>query len=281
METINLGGHSGCKIVLYEINDNEKFVRKISASKEYNKRLEVQCKKQQNFENEYIKTPKILNQGYNEDGLFYFDMEFIQGITLSKYIESIEISKIKDLVKRIVSCIRDEKIAKSTVNDEAFKKKINSLKEKLGDKNLIVKEAIDMLNQHSWTNFKKSYCHGDLTLENILIKNDQLYLIDFLDSFYDCYILDISTVLQDVELLWSYRYDSEININTILRLLAFRDILIDEIKSSDSCLYIEVYYALLLKIIRIFPYAKDDVTYNFLENKLRYIIDIIKKEEEK
>ena len=99
MEIIDLGGHSGCKILLYEINDNEKFVRKISSNKEYNKRLEIQAKKQKNFNNQYIKTPKVINQGYNEGGLFYFDMEFIQGVTLSKYIESVEISKVKELVK--------------------------------------------------------------------------------------------------------------------------------------------------------------------------------------
>ena len=136
-----------------------------------------------------------------------------------------------------------------------------------------------MLDKHSWTNFKMSECHGDLTLENIIIKNDQLYFIDFLDSFYNCWILDISTLLQDVELLWSYRYDDKININTILRLLVFRDILIDEIKINESGIYIEAYYALLLKIIRIFPYVKDDLTYNFLENKLKNVIEFIKKEE--
>ncbi len=279
MEVIDLGGHSGCKIMLYETSDNKRFVRKISSSVSYNKRLEIQAEKQKNFKNEYIKVPDIFDKGYTKEGLFYFDMEFIQGVTLSKYIESVEISKIKELVKKIINYIKNEKGADSETHDIIFKKKIESLNKKLKNKSFVINEALKILDKHSWKNFQKSFCHGDLTLENIIIKNDQLYLIDFLDSFYDCWILDISTLLQDVELLWSYRYEEKININTILRLLVFKDILIDEIKDTNKFLNLEVYYGLLLKIIRIFPYAKDNLTFCFLENKTKYVIDIIKKEE--
>ena len=276
MKIIDLGGHSGCKILLCETDDNKRFVRKISSNVDYNERLEIQAKKQENFKNEYIKTPHVFSKGYTEDGLFYFDMEFIQGVTLAKYIESIEISKIKELVINIINYIKTEKCVTSETNDVIFKNKIESVNKKLVNKSLIIDEALSILSKHSWNNFEKSICHGDLTLENIIIKNDQLYLIDFLDSFYDCWILDISTLLQDVELLWSYRYEENININTILRLLVFKDILIDEIKNADKFLYLEVYYALLLKIIRIFPYVKDDLTYSFLESKAKYVMDIIK-----
>ena len=279
MKIIDLGGHSGCKILLCETDDNKRFVRKISSNVNYNERLEIQAKKQEEFKNEYIKAPHVFSKGYTEDGLFYFDMEFIQGVTLSKYIESIEISKIKELVIKIINYIKTEKCVNSETDDIIFKNKIESLSKKLEKKSLIIDKALKVLDKHSWSNFEKSVCHGDLTLENIIIKNDQLYLIDFLDSFYDCWILDISTLLQDVELLWSYRYEEKININTILRLLVFKDILIDEIKNADKFLYLEVYYALLLKIIRIFPYIKDDLTYSFLESKTKYVIDIIKKEE--
>ena len=37
----NLGGHSGCQILLMEENDKS-FVRKISSNLTYNKRLEAQ-----------------------------------------------------------------------------------------------------------------------------------------------------------------------------------------------------------------------------------------------
>lgn len=89
----------------------------------------------------------------------------------------------------------------------------------------------------------------------------------FLDSFYDCWIMDISTLMQDVQTLWSYRFQEEININTLIRLIVFRDILMDKVKQISKDDEIEVYYALLLKLIRIFPYTQDEYTYEFLIKK--------------
>ena len=39
MSITNLGGHSGCKVLLCEEDDNGIFVRKISGDIDYNKRL--------------------------------------------------------------------------------------------------------------------------------------------------------------------------------------------------------------------------------------------------
>ena len=49
MSITNLGGHSGCKVLLCEEDDNGIFVRKISGDIDYNKRLEIQAKKQSEF----------------------------------------------------------------------------------------------------------------------------------------------------------------------------------------------------------------------------------------
>ena len=48
---------------------------------------------------------------------------------------------------------------------------------------------------------------------------------------------------------------------------------VQKISKKDS---IEVYYALLLKLIRIYPYTKDEWTYKFLNQKTNSIISIIK-----
>ena len=39
-----------------------------------------------NFEEILIQAPAIWKQGITEDGLFFFDMDYIQGITLAEYI---------------------------------------------------------------------------------------------------------------------------------------------------------------------------------------------------
>ena len=79
--------------------------------------------------------------------------------------------------------------------------------------------------------------------------------------------------------MWSYRHDEEAEINTKLRLLVFRDILMDTVKRVSPEDYLEVYYALLLKLIRIFPYTKDKETYDFLNDKTKSIINIIREME--
>lgn len=278
MHEIDLGGHSGCKIVLCEPDDNTIFVRKISGDDVYNDRLMAQAKKQKLYKNNKLKTPDIISEGYTEEGLYYFDMEYIQGITLAEYMKTIEIGKVRGLVQSIVNSIVASDDCNGTCDESIFIKKIDSLIQQLAaQNNKIVNEALQMLKNHSWHCFKTSICHGDLTLENIIVKDNQLYFIDFLDSFYNCWIMDISTLLQDVQTLWSYRMDDEISINTVLRLIVFRDILMDEMKVKMGEKNIEIYYALLLKLIRIYPYTNDKETLHFLDEKTSSIINIIKE----
>ena len=280
MRTTDLGGHSGCKIILCEVDDNTTFVRKIAGKLDYNDRLKIQAEKQESFISKSIKAPKVLSRGKTDEGLFYFDMEYISGITLAEYMKSIEVGKVRSLVQTIVMDVISTKDFLSSADEGIFYDKIQSLEKKLSIKNnLIIDEALLLLKKHSWKSFSKTFCHGDLTLENIIIKDNDIYLIDFLDSFYDCWILDISTLIQDVQTLWSYRFDDEIDINTLIRLVVFRDILMDMIREFHPNYCMEVYYALLLKLIRIYPYVKDEKTYDFLNEKTKLIMTIIKQEE--
>lgn len=273
----DLGGHSGCKILLIE-NATRNFVRKISSSKSYNERLIAQFKKQKNIYScmSNFKVPEVFDYGYTKEKLFYFDMEYIHGITLAEYLKFLEVDKIRSLVSRIYKFIIPKE-DNGQADPIIFTHKIESLRNKLKYcNNPIIKESLDLLYNHNWNRFKKSFCHGDLTLENIIVKDDELYIIDLLDSFYDCWILDISTILQDVQVLWSYRKDKYINNNLLIRLIVFRDVLMESIEELGSDLYLEVYYALLLKLIRIYPYTEDNLTYQFLNKKVESIIRIIK-----
>lgn len=276
MYITSLGGHSGCKVLLCEAEDDTAFVRKISSDIDYNERLKIQAQKQKSFQSTYLKAPKVYATGYMEDGLYYFDMEYIQGITLAEKIKTIEIGKIRPMVERIILAITKEDICTSEILQakEVFCKKIDDLEQKLKHKNNpIIDEAIRLLKEHDWSGIGKSQCHGDLTLENIIIQDNQLYLIDFLDSFYDSWILDVSTMLQDVLVMWSYRKEQKINNNTLVRLILFKDILMDILSEKKMGVGNEVYYALLLKLIRIYPYTTDQATYEFLNEKTMKIIE--------
>ncbi len=279
MNAIDLGGHSGCKILLFE-SDNGNWVRKISSNREYNARLKKQCEKQGAFPNTLIHTPRVLSTGYTEDGLFYFDMEYIQGVTLAEYMKSIEIGKIRNIVNLIVDGFihLPKENVDSYITADVFASKITDLKKRLSGKDCIIDHALELLENHDWTKFTPSTCHGDLTLENIIIKDDEIYLIDFLDSFYDSWILDIGTLLQDVQALWSYRFQEGVNMNTILRLIVFRDLLLEKVDAKAENYRIEIYFALLQKLIRIFPYTKDQFTYDFLLQKTNIVVEMIEKQ---
>lgn len=284
MNSLNLGGHSGCGIYLMEMDDGSVFVRKTSKDPTYNDRLQAQCAKQRSFVGKQIYAPAVLNEGIDEAGRFYFDMEYIQGVTLAEYIKTMEIGKIKGLVAMLVESLVP-KMQEQTGDQDGiracFQRKLEDLSRNLKDMdNSHVAAAIQMLKGHDWGHIPPSACHGDLTLENIIVRNDRLYLIDFLDSFYDSWVLDMGTLLQDVQAMWSYRRAKSVSMNTVLRLLVFRDLLLDAVRQMDPGYLAEIYYALLMKLVRIYPYTTDRLTLDFLDEKLEQVMGCIHMMEE-
>ena len=100
----NLSGHSGCSVLLCQDEHKMFFVRKISSSVEYNKRLFKQYLKQKKFIKSIISTPSIYKYGYINE-LFFFDMEYIHGNSLSNIISLIPLEKIYFLLKIIINNI--------------------------------------------------------------------------------------------------------------------------------------------------------------------------------
>lgn len=278
MNPIILSGHSGCKVMLVEDDTRKKYVQKISANHDYNERLKAQCFKQRSFQNEYIFTPRVLESGINSEGLFYFNMEYIRGITLSEYMKTISVNKIQDIVDLIMHHYlkNNANTQKNNCNVQSiFLAKIMSTISKMEIKNRNVEAAISLLKKYEYSNFGQSFCHGDLTLENIIVSNNKIFYIDFLDSFYDSWLLDVGKLLQDTQTFWSYRNDNKLDENLLIRLMIFRDILLSELNKLNKDYVRDAYYALLLNILRIYPYTFDKRTLSFLNDKLDNVIKII------
>lgn len=285
MRTKALRGHSGCKVLLCE-DDRKAFVRKISGSSDYNARLQAQAYKQMHFDSQFINTPKVLGSGVTGDGLYYFDMEYIRGVTLAEYMRRIEIGKIRGIVSGLIGHIADESRKRAPAKADVITDKINVLRKSIaslepviaGMDMQVIDRSLDILETHSWQNFARSSCHGDMTLENIIVRDGELYFIDFLDSFYDCWLLDVSTLLQDAYTMWAYRDWDTIDMNTRIRLAVFRDILMDAIRGMDGGMWLnEVFYALQLKLLRIYPYTRDEKTIRFLNAKLASVLSLLAK----
>lgn len=271
-----LSGHSGCNVILCKENTNL-FVRKISSSYEYNSRLVIQCQKQKTFSSKLITSPKVFRSGYL-DNLFYFDMEYIQGETLSQKLCNLKVMEIIDVVNKLLTSNTtaeycEEKTKKTIVE------KILNLKTIINCQNYDI--YFSYLLAVPWNKLPISYCHGDLTLENIIIdKKGNLIFIDFLDSFINSRYIDISKLLQDLEAGWSYRNTQNI-IDYELRIRIAKEVLIEKIMEEDNGFFkIKMsYILLLLNLLRIIPYTNDRKTMNFINNNLKKVYSKIIKEE--
>ena len=92
--------------------------------------------------------------------------------------------------------------------------------------------------------------------------------------------MDAAALLQDVYAMWSYRGQGQ-DINTVIRLMIFRDIMTDIIAETAGTDFLsEVYYALLLKLLRIYPYTGDKQTLDFLDTKTAAVMGMIARSHE-
>lgn len=277
----SLSGHSGCHLRLYSKN-GEFFLRKDAGLPSYNYRLKKQYIKQEKFSLDKVKTPKVLGYG-TEKNLFYFDMEFINSVTLAEYMKNIKIKEINHLITLLFSLLPIEEGILNNKSAECFKAKIKELNSKIPNSNEFIKTAFKKLDNFDFSNVPYSFCCGDLTLENILFTdNKEIYLIDFLDSFYNSWMIDVAKLLQDLELGWSYRnHKKSFNLN--LRLAVAKEALLENILEypSGEQNILTIYHILLLNLMRIFPYTHNEKTQQFLNDSVKKILTIIKTLEEK
>ena len=272
---IQLSGHSGCSITVLEDN-SRLIVKKKSYEAGYNQRLYNQYDKQKNYTSNIFCTTPVYQCVEEGDGLLSFSMDFINGKTLAEEMKTIELSKISILGQKLSSVIPQEIKHNAAAND-FFHKKIESLEAAVNTDCPELKAAFYKLYSYDWSLASHSQCHGDLTLENIILKDEQLYLIDFLDSFYNTWIIDLAKIFQDVDLYWHYRYEKVICSNLQIRLLCLKESIISAILAHPNGIriYDTLYHALLLNILRIIPYCKDESTKDWINTKIQYVLGII------
>jgi len=240
-------GNSGC--IIYLMNDLQlgNFIRKKSSNINYNKRLLLQCEKQKQFNSNLVKTPKVFREDFIDD-LYYFDMEYIIGTKFSDYISQNTVNEIYPHINTILNFIKSNNIIKYIDANNIIKNKINEISTKLNITNICnfnIKEI------------PLSYCHGDLTFENIIIDNKgNLYLIDFLDSFINTNLIDYSKILQDLIFTWSWRNENNKPYPKILLLQEY-------IKNNIQKEYETSHLLMKLNLLRILPYLnKNEKLYN-------------------
>lgn len=234
-------GHSSYKLSL-----EENFVKKSADSKD--DRLVASANKQKSFYSQLFKTPKIYDITSS-----HFTMDYIEGHSFIQFLTYATKNDLDKLIKKLEGYFAENIEGKIMIDGEVFKRKIESI-----DKQYL-----------SWFNdfppeieVYSGQCHGDLTFSNMIFSND-IYFIDFLDSYIESPTMDLIKLRQDTHLHWSLEMsEQKYDLNKILVALLYLDNWIQDTYQFD-------YYNFLQKInlLRILPYAKTTHIKNFISNK--------------
>ena len=192
-------GLSGCKLELIGSN----ILRKHSSSQLYNKRLELQVKKQELFSTQVfrnVETPRVLSK---EDS--YFDMEYVTGRSFDEYFSVCSLDDIDFVFDSLCGyfdgLISNAQYYQPEVSKKRLLDKINSLETHTN--HLTDLYHIRQMVSSITMKIPQTFCHGDLTFTNIIFNKNRLYYIDFLDCFIDSFLCDLIKLKQDLYYHWS------------------------------------------------------------------------------
>ncbi len=288
MKQIALKGHSGCKIYLNIPSKGKPFVRKISKDIQYNERLRNQCNRQREYKSNYAYVPQVLEEG-KINNLYYFDMEYIRGINMTFLLSSCSINTLDNIAKLLINIVNENKNKEQYYNtnvSDIVDKKLRKMSHTLSvfKDNKIIKSVFNMLSDNNWSKIVCSRSHGDLTLENIIYSNDgKFYLIDFLDTFIETWIGDVSKIYQDLLVGWSFRNEiiktkptsENIKVRVLLLGKQFSCMLSDII--DDNKIWEDIFCFLLFDLLRIIPYIQDEAIYSFVMKSMEEVLCIADK----
>ena len=298
MKKIEVEGHSGCFIDIKKVDD-KLVIDKYTKCEKYIPRLKAQFDKQKiagwNNITRGIIVPKFIKSDESWPGEYHGIMEYVYGKNFISFFEYADKMIIDKFIKTICEYIRNEIEASMCVIDyetnELYKKwqsvKSNMLEVYSVDNENTSKYVNDIMyiidkcdrifvKDMKFKNFYVGKCHGDLTFSNIIFRDNEYALIDFLDSFIESPIMDIVKLRQDTKYKWStLMYNSKDYDKTRYDMICkYIDDKLD-FEFSKYEFYNESYKVFqLMNFLRIVQYAKKDEVTEYL---IETINDILKE----
>lgn len=273
MKDNKINGISGCKIEIFNSQ-----VSKTSSSIIYNQRLIEQLNKQllfSKFSISGVNVPTIKESGYAND-LIFFTMDYIPGHNPIDYFLKCNIRDIHNFISNIESYFNF--LEKNVSNDDIkiFKtkniEKIQNLHNKIDyDFRSFSDYLIKKIDNLSSKQYPRSICHGDLTLSNMICCDNQIYLIDFLDSYINTLIIDLVKLKQDLYHKWTLFIFFDLNSLDNIRINQILDFIWNNIRNKFSK-YIDTEEFLIieaLNFLRILPYTKKESMKLFVEKIIK------------
>jgi len=216
--------------------------------------------------NENLRVPKVLGFS-SRNGIDTLDLEIVRGVTLYHLFRSGDISRAKSVINTLWYSWSDKLLKNDLItasftyldlDKSNFQEKIKRIKNVASRMGIAQEESVIICfkNVSYIENFSPTYCHGDFTIENVIVSEDNLYLIDFIPSPFPCVEQDLSKLVQDGIAGWAGRLDSEGSFNFELFLV------IDKLVRDSERMRIVNINTLqslsFLTMLRILPYITND-----------------------
>lgn len=273
-----LKGHSGARVA-YHAAGRRGFVRKTAARPAANERLMAQAEKQRQLHMLALPFPRVLSQGMNADGCATFDMEYLPGRSVADAVINAAVFDAATLVRTVQRMTW--LFAHGTgaaLPARLFRDKIESIAATCSD-DAIGGSAAQLLAL-GWDGIPESPCHGDLTLENILLTTGSTVgLIDCDETFASSWWLDFGKLFQDIDGHWCLRglyapgAPAVRRINAMQKLEALGTVFRALAARCDPALPARLPQLAALGLLRAAPYAKDDQTKLFLQARIAHLLE--------
>jgi aminoglycoside phosphotransferase (APT) family kinase protein len=255
-------------------------VRKKAAFPSGNERLKRQEDKQRQFIaiGGPISAPAILDTGVDTQGNFFFDMEFIGGQDGHRFLERCSPLELEHFSSQLADHIGELKklpmVGSSSIHASLFDACLHKLAE-VSQRNVglddhlagcILRKLADVRHLDIR---ETGFCHGDFTLENILVDTQgRIHLVDLLDSTFEHPIQDLVKLSQDLHGGWFRARGKRIS-SAVISYLERR---VQPVIDKEFPFYPEVRDILqAVNFCRILPYINNEMQKTFvLENIRRF-----------
>ncbi len=200
------------------------------------------------------------------------NMPYIEGISAENF-SIYGTRKIADVISETLSELIMFELSKSVDTEIAvsiFINKLNSIYLLTKDDTVksYVMKLISMLESKIESiTLPLGPCHGDLTLSNMIYTSTEgLALIDFLFTYLESPLQDISKIKQDYDYGWSFRKTTPpLNLKSKIFTQSHYPEIINKVKKLYP---FEDFLVTAMTLLRIAPYVSDDETAVWLKNTL-------------
>lgn len=245
----------------FKVKGHSKYDLKLSSNQviksanDIDERLVISANKQKNFKSNFFKTPSVSDITESS-----FIMDYINGESFSQFFTRATKRDLDNLINRIGGYLEERIIGEVDLPIQILKDKIASIP--------IDIDLLPILSNLESIKVKVGLCHGDMTLSNMIFSED-IYLIDFLDSYIESPTIDIVKLRQDTHLHWSLNMVNDIVDLTKIKLgLNYIDEWLIETYRVENYEILQI-----INLLRIYPYTTSDDIKIYLEKNIKWLLE--------